>query len=97
MFPLTTDRIRRLVSAFLILKAGLARADGPAYWKDITIEPVDCPAGSKWIEWTNSFVTGSTRIDNPYDVWTAARGMPEVHDGTGLPLKLQQGLGKSKP
>lgn len=93
---LDTEQIASLAAALLLLKAHAIRAANVTYWNNITIFPIECPEGSRWTEWTDDFVTGSTRIENPYDEWISARGKPGVHDGTGLPLKLQKETGASE-
>lgn len=94
MFAL--DRITLLAIASLALNADFGRADNPKYWNDIVVNPSECPEGSEWIEWRNSFFTGSTRVDNPYDEWISERGVPGVHDAIGVPLKLEKGAGNSE-
>lgn len=86
------------LAAILLLWSGKGiQAAEPEYWDISSVKEMPCPPDTEWKEWDDDFYSGSTRQTNPYDKWTFARGgKGDVHDGTGMPMALKEGVGNSK-
>lgn len=86
-----------LAAILLLGSIKTIQAAEPEYWDISSVKQMPCPPDTKWEQWDDNFVSGSTRQSNPYDEWNFARGgKSDVHDGTGMPMALKEGVGNSK-